>query len=193
MFNTISWPDFLFTIAILCGGYYLICGTVLYHREILEWLKDAKQTHPHSADVPTPVEDNGDDLLGKIRKTATVHDDEYLDEADEIQFGKSKAQSANAEDSSPDIPDPDGELIIGKVSDLLEEAKTLTSLFADEKASREDIGAMFRALLEKYTALTFSRYAEAINIFLYDLCKDACAFELHPDDVKSWWPSNSHN
>jgi len=193
MFNTISWTDFLFTIATLCGGYYLICGTFLYHREIVEWLKGANPIQQRTADVPGPVEDNADDLLGKIRKTSATHDDEYLDEADEIQFGKSKAQSEDAEDSSPDVPDPDGELIIGKVSDLLEEAKTLISLFADEKASREDIGAMFRALLEKYTALTFSRYAEAINIFLYDLCRDACAFELHLGDVKSWWPSNSHN
>lgn len=193
MFNTISWTDFLLTVAILCGGYYLVCGTFLYHHEIIEWFKGAGQIQPRSADLPGPVEGNADDLLGKIRKPSTTHDDEYLDEADEIQFGERIAQSENATNSSQDVPDPDGELIIGKVSDLLEEAKTLTSLFGEEKASREDIGAMFRALLEKYTALASTRYAGTINIFLYDLCKDACAFELHADDVKSWWTSKANN
>jgi hypothetical protein len=192
MFNTISWAEFLLAIALLCSVYYLICGMLFYHREIIEWFKGTKPTQPRPANVPAPANGKSEDLLGKIRRPPATTQDEYLDDADEIQFGNSQEENVTVNDSR-NPPDPDATLILGKVSDLMDEAKTIVSLFPEEKANQEEIAAVFRALLEKYAPLKLSRYADAVNIFLLDLCKNACAFELSSDDVKAWWLPKSHN
>lgn len=197
MFNSISWTDFLLTVGCLAGAYYFIASLLFYRHEIIARLKGARQTAAPFA--PPLTNSDTDNLLGPIKRPGPANepghfdDDEQIKEDEHIQFG----EQANADSSTSANPviqsehDAENALVLGRISDLLEEVKLILSLFGDEKPSKEDLASTLRALLEKYQGLAASRYLASINIFLYDLCKDTCAQELRPEDVSAWWPNHS--
>lgn len=191
MFNSISWTDFLLAIGCLVGAYYFVTGLLFYNKEIIARLKGAKRT---PSTIPSqPTNDNTDNLLGAIKRSPSVNEPEYSEDEDLVQFGESNATEIPVVNGiSESKPDTDDGLVLGKISDLLEEVKIILSLFAGEKPSKEDLASTLRALLEKYAGLATSRYLTTINIFLYDHCKDACTDELKPEDVSAWWPSYSN-
>jgi hypothetical protein len=198
MFNSISWTEFLLAIGCLAGAYYFIVGLLCYQQEIVTRLKGVKSTP--SIPEPLPSNEDADNLLGAIKKTPPANDPEDSDNVDQIEDVDDQIQLSDS--SAPTNREPaqevhrreslgDNGLVLGSIADLLEEVKLILSLFGDEKPGKEDLASPLRALLEKYDWLVSTRYLIAINIFVYDLCKETCSEELTPQDVRSWWPAHS--
>jgi len=83
-------------------------------------------------------------------------------------------------------------LIIGTIADLLQEAKTLIQVILECEGEREESISMFRSLFSKYPGLAETKFRTAINMFILDMCKDECAFDLSISEVNSWWPSHAN-
>ncbi len=185
MFKSISWQEYFYATTIVVGGYYAVSILLLYSKGLIQKFKANRAT-------PTRVENENsgglsNNLMGKIRrdqpieKVSTHH---KTVQAEEISVAIEEPKKSETQISS-DV------LLVGSVSDLLQEIKTLSNIISDTKGSKEDGASMFQSLLENYSHLSSTNYQEGINLFLYDQCKSQCAFEIELAEIKTWWPSES--
>jgi hypothetical protein len=76
-------------------------------------------------------------------------------------------------------------LVIGTIADLLEEVKTLVQVIVDCEGDKEESISMFQSLLSKYTQLAETKFRTAINMFILEMYKDKCDFELTTSEIDS--------
>lgn len=87
MFKSISWQEFLYAVALLAGGYYLVVVAVFYSRDILLRLKGA--TVAKVKPVQPPARESDSPMMGKIlsdapRKKLKIK--QSIAESDELTF-----------------------------------------------------------------------------------------------------------
>lgn len=185
MLNAISWQDFLMTILILISGYYIAYFLVFYRQEITGWVNATSKPSPLPQEADDLIRQDKGDMLGKARNP---QDDrgEYLEPGDEIRFADHAQhdpfQMGNSEDYAP---------LMGNVSDFLNEFKSLAQIISENNASRQDAEPMFKAMLEKYSGLRNTPFFDAINMHLHGICRETCEFDLHLNEVITWWPATS--
>jgi hypothetical protein len=193
MFNSISWLEFLTAIAVVVIGYYVISTLLLYSGEITHIFK---QNEPKQIDQETDDDQNSSnehndlgDLLGKIKYETGVNvPREKSVTSEELQF-----QSSNESEEIivPVQSNQSDTLIIGTIADLLQEIKALAEVVST--SSKEESISFFKSLLQRFSKLRGTHYEDAVNVFIYNSCKEQCNFDLQPNEIKSWWIAEEEN
>jgi hypothetical protein len=190
MFNSISWQDFLIAIVVVISSYYIITTLLLYSGEITHIFK---QKESKRIDSYTQDDQNGsnetNDLMGKIKYETEVNvPREKSVTSEELQF-----QSSNESEEIivPVQSNQSDTLIIGTIADLLQEIKALAEVVST--SSKEESISFFKSLLQRFSKLRGTHYEDAVNVFIYNSCKEQCNFDLQPNEIKSWWIAEEEN
>jgi len=179
MLESISWQNFLTTVALVVSVYYLVSTLLLYNKEILFTFK----RNPSQVEEDSLEAVNGSNLLGKVLSENSINSSPAKISTEEISFQFSPAGTQEA--FSPPQSDT---LMIGTIADLLQEAKALTEVVHGH--SKEEAVALFKSLLARYPYLASTQYQQAISIHICTTLKEQ-GFDLQPNDVDRWWAENS--
>jgi hypothetical protein len=176
MFNSLSWQEFFNAIFIVLGAYYGISILLLYSREIIQRFKAKRdQGNKPVAEVKKDLSN----LMGGIKKDLPKKHEQTVDARELIvDQPKSSEQFSDNEDS----------LLIGSVSDLLHEIKVLARVIKESNGSKEEGAPMFESLLSNYSHLSTTKYQQSVSLFIHDLCRSECGFEVDLSEVNAWWP-----
>lgn len=80
------------------------------------------------------------------------------------------------------------DVLIGRVSDLVDEIKSFTA--QTENLPREKAESIFSPLLKRYHTLVGTHYQETISLFIADTLSDKGGYEIDRKEVHRWWPSS---
>lgn len=175
MFNSISWQEFFNAIFIVLGAYYFISFLLLYSKEIIQRFK-AKGDQANNP--VAKVKEDSYNLMGGTKKDLPKKHEQTVNAQELIvEQSKSNDQSSDNEDS----------LLIGSVSDLLHEIKVLARVIKESNGSKEDGAPMFQSLLSNYSHLFATKYQQSVSLFIYELCRSECGFEVELSEVNAWW------
>jgi hypothetical protein len=193
MFNSISWQEFLIIIAVVITGYYVITTLLLYSGEITHICKqkESKQTDSDTHDDQSGSNERNDpsDLMGKIKYETEVNGPREKSVAsEELQF---QASNESEEVIVPVQSNQTDTLLIGTIADLLQEIKALTEVVS--ASSKEESVSFFKSVLQRFSKLRGTHYEDAVNMFIYNSCKEQCSFDLQPNEIKSWWIAEESN
>lgn len=187
MFESISWQQFISTIALLIGGYYVITVLLLYSSEISNIFKQKKvkftntKVNEHQSDSNESIE-----LMGSVRFTASQSENVPREEKVEAE-SLSVAAAREPEEPMAVAASEAEEALLKSVSTLLEEINTLKDVVA--MGSKEECAELFRALLSNYSDLSQSAHEPEITAFIHSACKAQGQFQIELSEVKSWWPN----
>jgi hypothetical protein len=187
MFNSISWQDFLIVIVVAISSYYIITTLLLYSGEITHIFKqkESKQIDSTTQDDQNGSNERNDpsDLMGKIKYETEVNvPREKSVASEELQFQSSNESEEIIEPTQSNQSDT---LIIGTIADLLQEIKALAEVVST--SSKEESVSFFKSILQRFSKLRGTHYEDAVNVFIYNSCKEQCSFDLQPNEIKSWW------
>jgi hypothetical protein len=60
-------------------------------------------------------------------------------------------------------------------------------------SSKEESVSFFKSVLQRFSKLRGTHYEDAVNMFIYNSCKEQCSFDLQPNEIKSWWVAEESN
>lgn len=190
MLESIAWQEFISTIALLIGGYYVITALLLYSSEISNIFKQKKLnlTNTHERENQTDSNESID-LMGSVKFGGRQSENVPREE-------KSEAESLNVVTAQePEEPITEAatseadEATLKSVSTLLEEINTLTEVVA--VGSKAECAELFRTLLSNYPDLLHTHEPE-ITSFIYNSCREHCEFQIELSEVKTWWPQQEN-
>ncbi len=178
MFNSISWQDFLNTSLIALGVYYAVSFLVFYSKDLIVRFSEASP--PDEADLqPRPDQP----FMGQIRKD-TPKKHEHVVEAQDLVIDPSNTSRLDRADE---------DVLINSVSHLLREAKVLARVVKESNGPKRDATPMFQSLLSNYSQLGETKFRESITLFVHDVIRYECAFEVTLSEIDAWWPENESN
>jgi hypothetical protein len=183
MFTSITWDFFLTALVAAIGSYYSITTVLLYHREIIQWIKSSGQ-QPVAQRESTGMAEPSHAVMGGIQKESTQELRSSAAAAEEIYADATDEEPETV--TSPEALSQDS-LLIGSVADLLQEVKTLSQLLADYKSDKAEGESLFRILLLRYPHLRSTTYREAINFYIVDASRNQFSFDLSSSEVNAWW------
>lgn len=184
MFESISWQEFISTITLLIGGYYLVTVLLLYGSEIGNFFKQKTLT-PSGTETKSRQNDSNeaDGLMGSVR---------YESRAAQTD---PREDTANAEDIHVALTQEEEEAIA--VVDLAEEQlKNLVASIQLEisslvqvipQRSKEESVVLFRTLLSNYPQLIGTAHQQQVSQMIYDSCKETTPHHFEPGEINSWW------
>lgn len=185
MFESISWDEFLLTIAILIIGYYFITSLLLFSSEITSIFKQRKSNAQLDHDVVDQNDSSeSNSLMGQARfenRTAKIVSREEKVGAEELLV----APLVEVEEEVT-LADVLQENLTHTITDLQQQIKSLAEISASNK--KEDCIPLFQSLLSNYPELVGTDRQEQISVFLYNTCKEHCEFHLELNEINSWWP-----
>lgn len=183
MLNSISWQEFLlFFLSITCT-YYGIATLLLYHREIITFVK--QKIFPRHSHAPTPQPDAYspvDDLMGAtvIQSHHRVPREVHSTTEEIIAAPLKELEEPLTLSDNPQIT------LIGTIADLLEDINTLAPI--TQNSGQEECIALFKTLLAKYPMIPGTEYETMINTFISGSCKENGPADFNVSEIKSWWP-----
>lgn len=163
MFNSISWESFLTTIGSLAGAYYFITTLMLYHQEITQWWKN-KFNSSRIEESESVVEQTA--IMGKVENTPSSPSNPLVHTASVVT---------------------EKDVLIGSVSDLLQEIKSLIQLAIENNWDKAQSESLFRALLIRYPTLKNTTHQQSVSSFMADTTSEECSFALTTEEVMTWW------
>jgi hypothetical protein len=166
MLKSITWQEFFLVIGLLTGLYYAI---------VLLILSRSKRADLSEAIIGGVSDSN---VMGSINEGDALSHSSI--EPEQISF----AQTPQHDTSPTESVDP---LLLGSVSDLLEEAKTLTHFIIENKSSTEETNAFLRTLLSKYKHLKDSRYQSPIELYLFNELNNHDDQKLTLNEISALW------
>lgn len=185
MFNAISWTDFLTTVAVLIAGYYAITILLLYANEIKSLFRRKSLIEtPEDIHSTAPLDRT---ILGGVSKESTLQDRSSFASADEFSFSESNHEVPEMLTPVAKQPLSNHALIIGSVSDLLQEIKTLIQMVTEYKSGKAESETLFRTLLQRYPQLKTTEYRTAITQFIWETAQTQFPFALEQAEVEQWW------
>ncbi len=186
MFNSISWQEFLTTLAVAVGSYYAITTLFFYSREITTLFKHKEPEQLTSETNDDQYETTeSTDLMGKIKYETEVNvPREKIVTTEEIRV-LSPDESEEVITTSPS--NHADTVLIGTIADLLQEVKALAVVVSD--CSKEDAVLLFKSLLSGYPQLAGTHFQEAVSLYIFNSCKENCAFSIASNEINSWWSS----
>jgi hypothetical protein len=184
MLESISWQEFISTITLLIGGYYVITVLLLYSSEITSFFKQKKLT-PSGTETRSGQNDSNEsgNLMGSVRYE------------NRIAQTVPREETANVEDLDVALSQEDEEAI--SVVDLVEEhlendcasiqreIRSLVEVISTR--SREETVALFRTLVSNYPQFIRTAYQEQLSKFIHNSCKEAGPHHFGPSEINSWW------
>lgn len=177
MFNSISWQEFSNTAMVALGLYYVVTVVVFYSRDMVARIKNPP--HPEAVDS----ERRNYPLMGQIQKDTPKKHEHSVEAQDLVVDPASGFRAERSEES----------LLINSVSHLLREVKVLARVVKESNGSKADAIPMFKSLLSNYAHLAATKYRESIVVFIHDTIRGACASEVSPGEIASWWPQEKVN
>ncbi|MBX2956162.1 MAG: hypothetical protein KF846_08395 [Cyclobacteriaceae bacterium] len=187
MLESISWPEFISTITLLIGGYYVVTVLLLYSKEITNIFKQKKLNLTNTNVRENQTESNESiKLMGSVRYASSQSENVPREETIETEsLSVVAAQEPEEPITEVATSEPD-EVLIKSVLTLLEEINTLTEVVA--VGSKEECAELFRTLLSNYADLSRTADEQEITEFIYNSCKEHCDFQIELNEVRSWWP-----
>jgi hypothetical protein len=177
MFNSISWSEFVINLSLLIVVYYAVSTAFYYRHEISSVVSRKKEPTNNSSDRV----ETGHGLMGATKPDAPRIIRKQTVSSEELLIAPPTIDEQNPTPVS--VP-----IIIGTISDLLQESKDLASSLSDTTGSREECATLFQSLLERYPQLNNSTYKEALCISLYHTCKNELGIEYSLNEITTWWP-----
>ncbi len=178
MFEIFSWSEYLFGLLIAAVAYYIFITLTFYRKEVLNPTQFVKQGN--KGEEITMPSTKQPDLLGKARPDSfPVSNYVSLENQDQLVIAEAKPKSTNNTDSDT--------LLIGSIADLLQEAKTLIQVIAENKPEKEQTIDMIQALLSRYSHLSETKFRSAINLIILDLIKEDLSIDTNPTDIDQLW------
>lgn len=185
MFSSITWELFLTAVVVVIGGYYGITTLLLYHREIMQWVK-SRGLSPVVQMGSTAVSEPSRSVMGNIQKGSTQELRSSIGTAEEINVAATDEEPDTVH--SPEaVKSFDDHLLIGSIADLLQEVKTVSQLIAECKSDKAEGESLFRTLLLRYPHLRSTTYRDAINLYILDTARNQFSFDLSSFEINSWW------
>jgi FtsZ-interacting cell division protein ZipA len=194
MLESISWQEFISTIVLLIGGYYLITILLLYSTEINNFFKQKKLT-PSGTETKSDQNDSNesDNLMGSVR---------YENRAAQTV---SREETANAEDIDVVLSHEDEEAIsavdVGQeqmendLASIQLEIHSLIEVLSER--SKEESISLFKTLLSNYPRFIGTSHQQQLSQMIYDACKEAGPDHFELSEIDSWWTepedTSSHN
>lgn len=187
MLDSISWQEFISTIALLIGGYYVITTLLLYSSEITNIFKQ-KKLYPTKTNVRENQSDSNEsiELMGSVKRAALQYENVPREEKVETESLRVAAAQEHEEPIQEATSNEEDDAVLKSVTILLEEINTLTEVVS--VGTKEECALLFQTLLSNYTHLLNTSYEREITSFIYNSCKEHCEFHVEPNEVKSWWP-----
>lgn len=187
MLESISWQEFISTIALLIGGYYVITVLLLYSKEITNIFKQKKLNLTNTNVRENQTESNESiELMGSVRYAASQTGNVPREEKVDAERLSVVAEQEPEEPITEAVTSEAEEALLKSVSTLLEEINTLTEVVS--VGSKEECAELFRTLLSNYADLSRSAHEPEITAFIYNSCREHCEFQIELKEVKSWWP-----
>lgn len=173
MFNSISWLEFLNTALIALAIYYAVCVLAFYSTDFMARFKRSSRPAEEA-----PEASPNQPLMGQIRKD-TPKKHEHVVEAQDLVIDPSNTSRFHRADEG---------VFINSVSHLLREAKVLARVVKESNGSKADATPMFQSLLSNYSHLGGTKFRESITLFIHDVIRHQCAFEVAFQEIDAWWP-----
>lgn len=187
MLESISWQEFISTIALLIGGYYFITVLLLYSKEITNIFKQKKLNLTNTNVRENQTDSNESiELMGSVRYASSQSENVPREERVEAESLSVVAAQEPEEPITEAVTSAADDALLKSVSTLLEEINTLTEVVA--VGSKEECAELFRTLLSNYADLSRTAHEPEITAFIYNSCKEHCEFQIELNEVKSWWP-----
>jgi hypothetical protein len=165
MLQSITWQEFLLAAGLLTGLYYVIVLRIISHKG--------------GTTISSNPEVRESGVMGGINE-GDRGDHSPSVASEQISFaGTTQPNSSQSESVDS--------LLLGSVSDLLEEAKTLTNFILENKSSQEEATTFLRTLLSKYPQLKNTRYQKAIELYLFNELKDHEDQKMTLDEITTLW------
>jgi FtsZ-interacting cell division protein ZipA len=194
MLESISWPEFISTITLTIGGYYVITLLLLYSSEITNFFKQKKLT-PSGTETKSVQNDSNesDNLMGSVR---------YQNLAAQ---NLPREETANAEDLHVALSQEDEEAISAidvaeehLKNDLASIQPEISSLIeVISQRSKEESISLFKTLLSNYPQFIRTTYQQQLSQMIYDFCKKAGPHHFELSEINSWWTepgvTSNHN
>ena len=188
MFESISWQQFISTIALLIVGYYVVTVLLLYSKEITNIFKQKKLTLTNTNVREHQTESNESiELMGSVRYASSQSENVPREEKVEAESLSVVAAQEPEEPITEAVTSEADEALLKSVSTLLEEINTLTEVAA--VGSKEECAELFRTLLSNYVDLSRTAHEPEITAFIHNACKAQGQFQIELSEVKSWWPN----
>lgn len=171
MLQQFTWQQFLVAISILTLIWYSSVILLFYRKELKALLKGKSPNDENNAPLPhhwdkkvDALEPEAvDNLIGKSK----LPDGVSIIGMDEIQFAD--------EDSKMQL--------LGLVSDVIEEIKTIFNILVKEDGTKQDFFKLIEAVKEGYSGILTSQHIPQINEFIIA----NASFHLTPDEVENLW------
>lgn len=187
MLESISWQEFISTIALLIGGYYIITVLLLYSSEITNIFKQKKLNLTNTNVIENQTASNESiELMGAVRYAHSQTENVPREEKVEAESLSVVAAQEPEEPITEAVTSEKDETVLKSVSTLLEEINTLTEVVA--VGSKAECAELFRTLLSNYPDLFHTTHEPEITAFIYNSCKEHCEFQIELKEVKTWWP-----
>lgn len=191
MLESISWQEFISTIAFLIGGYYAITALLLYSSEITNIFKQ-KKLNLTNANVRENQTDSNEsiELMGSVKYGRRQSQNVPREEKSETESLSVATAQEPEEPITAATTSEAEEAMLKSVSTLLEEINTLTEIVA--VGSKDECAELFRTLLSNYPELFHTTHEPEITAFIYNSCKEHCEFQIELSEVKTWWPQQEN-
>lgn len=188
MLQSISWQEFISTIALFTGGYYVIAVLLLYSREIDNFFRQKKANlTTKEVGEDQVISNESFSLIGSVKNDRVEIENVPRGAKIESENLRILGMAEPEESISGSVTNDTDATLLKSISRLTEEVQTLTSVVAH--GSKEDCAELFRTLLSNYSDLVHTKHQPEITALIYNSCKEHCQFQIDLDEVKSWWPS----
>ena len=167
MLEQFTWQQFMICITGTSAIYYAALG-LLYYREEINAVFHRRRSVLEST-YRHEIEDEA--LLGSPAKDEGF----TVSSMEDLRFPNDKVSA------------DDQQVLLGQISDLLEEFKTLISITAETGESKEDFLSLFRFTIAKYPAAKRSNIREAINTYVLESSEGNLSFSLTEEDLIQCW------
>jgi hypothetical protein len=192
MFESISWQEFISTIALLIGGYYVITLLLLYSSEITNIFKQKKPNLTNANVRENQLDSNQSiELMGSVKYGGRQSENVPREEKSETESLSVVTAQEPEEPVTEAATSEADEAVLKSVSTLLEEINTLTEVVA--VGSKAECAELFRTLLSNYPDLFHTTHEPEISAFIYNSCKEHCEFQIELSEVKTWWPQQENS
>lgn len=183
MFTSITWELFFAAILLSGTGYYTVTVLLLYHSEIIQWVRSRSQQsvgpNPEPHIEPRPNRN----IMGEINQVYSAPVKTSVP-TEELAIADSDDEPETIQTS---VPSEKADLLIGNIADLLQEIKTLVRHVSENKSDKAESQSLFQALLIHHQQLRNTTYQDAISLYICNEAKDQFSFDLSVNEVNTWW------
>ncbi len=176
MFESISWEEFFYALAVLGVLYYALAGLLLYKEELQTLFREGIVKRKENSEQ-TSIETDAS-FLGEIAKPSN----DNQQDREELSFAPRKTR----DDESADFTVSLDTTLVGTVADLGEDIKHLSSEIG--QTTRQQVTDRFSLLLKKYAKLNSTSYRATINMLIEETIREKSNHTIGTAEINSWWP-----